>query len=141
MRRWQLSGLLILMLVFFTGCAPKKPQVDPVSEAMKKAVADSAARVQIVGRTDWEVDQGNGNYWINATLKNTGGAGKVAVRGAIKVQLPYVGIGEGVSDPIYFDLAPGQEWPITITGKIPAERADKAIGYVLEIYPTASAKP
>lgn len=133
MRIWQLSAPL-LILVFLVGCAPKKPQVDLVSEEMKKAVTGSAVRVKASG-VDWDVDQGNGEYWINATLKNQGGAGKVAVRGAIKVQLPYVGIGEGASKPQYFDLAAGQELSIRIDGKVPADRADKAIGYALEIYP------
>jgi len=128
--------VLPIGLLFLVGCAPKKPQVDPVSETMKKAVVGSEARVKANG-VDWEVDQSNGEYWINATLKNNGGAGKAAVRGAIKVVLPYVGIGEGASKPLYLDLAAGQEWPIRIEGKVPADRADKAIGYVLEIYPSA----
>jgi hypothetical protein len=135
MRIWQLSAPLLILLCL-VGCAQKKPKVDPVSKEMKKAVAGSAARVKANG-VDWEVDQSTGEYWINATLKNQGGAGKVAVRGAIKVMLPYVGIGEGASKPLYLDLAAGQEWPIRIDGKVPANRADKAMGYVLEIYPAA----
>jgi len=87
---------------------------------------------------DWEVDPGTGEYWINAELKNEGGAGKVAVRGAIKVMLPYVGIGEGVSEPIYLTMTAGQKSPIRIEGKVPVSRADKAIGAVLEIYPAAN---
>jgi hypothetical protein len=108
---------------------------------MKATVADSAARVKVSGQVDWEADPGNGEYWINALLKNQGGAGKVAVRGAIKVMLPYVGIGEGASKPQYFDMAPGQELALRIAGKVPADRADKAVGAVLEIYPEAKSTP
>lgn len=140
MRILRVLGLVIIPWLVIA-CAPKKPQVDPVSEEMKAAVAASAAQVRVIGRSDWEADPGNGEYWINATLKNQGGAGKVAVRGAIKVMLPYVGIGEGASEPQYFDMAPGQELALRIEGKVPADRADKAIGYVLEIYPEAKSTP
>jgi len=129
---------LVWLALLLWGCGgARKPQADPVSEAMKQAVAGSAARVEVVGRTDWEVAAERGEYWVSARLVNRGSAGKVAVRGALKAMIPYVGIGVSPTEPSYIQMDAGETVQQRLTGKIPARVADKAIGCVVEVYPRA----
>lgn len=126
--------LLVLTLALFYGCS-KEPEVDPVSEEMKAAVAGSAARVHTEGRVDWEVVPERNAYWVNVKLKNDGGAGPVAVRVAMKTMIPYIGIGQSPTDPYIVEMEAGEVLTHRFDGTLSADIADKAIGPAVEIYP------
>ena len=134
LRRAGLAALILLL----SGCGGgKKSEEDAVSNAMKAAVAGSAARVRLTGRTDWEVVREREEYWVKAQLTNEGDAGLVAARGALKAMVPYVEIGASPTEPQYFQMAAGQTMEVQLTGKVSAGLADRAMGCVLEVYPKA----
>lgn len=136
-RMWPVGIALLLW-----GCGgARKTQVDPVSEAMKQAVAGSAARAEVRGRTDWEVMPSSGEYWVSVRITNKGGAGTVALRAALKAMVPYVGMGVSPTEPMYIQMNAGETVLQRLTGKIPAEISDKAIGCVVEAYPRAERAP
>ena len=105
-----------------------------MSEAMKQQTAGSAARVKIIGRTDWEVMPNQGRYWVKVKLSNMGGDGPVALRAAIKTMAPYVGIGVGPTEPVYFQMRAGQTITQQVMGQLPGP-SDRAMGCVVEVYP------
>lgn len=142
--RWRVIlcslGMAVLAL---GGCGPKakSPEADAVTQAMQQAVAGSAARVRVAGRTDWEVMPDQNQYWVNVTLQNVGGDGPVALRAAIQTVAPYFGIGESPTQPEYFRMGPGETVSKRLTGSLSAKRADKAIGVNIEVYPKAAGQP
>jgi len=108
---------------------------------MKQAVANSAARVTVVGRTDWEITADRQGYWVRIRLHNVGGAGKVAVRAALKTSTQYVGTGTFPSQPTYIDMAPDETQDLRLTGKVPENQVDRAMGVLVEAYPYATNTP
>ena len=133
---WRLCRVCAFAVaVACLGCGgQKQPQVDPVSEAMKQQVAGSAARIKVIGRPDWEVPSSQGSYWIKVKLHNMGGDGPVALRGAVKTLVPYVGIGAGATEPMYFQMRADQSITQQLRGQL-SGRTDRASGCVVEVYP------
>ena len=130
------------VVVLLWGCGGTKPPAeDPTTAAMKQAVTNSAARVTVVGRTDWEAVSDRGEFWVRIRLKNSGGAGKVAVRAALKTSTQYVGTGTFPTEPTYIDMAPDEETDLRLTGKVPENQVDRAMGVLVEAYPYATNTP
>jgi hypothetical protein len=131
---WLLSTLL-----FLCGCSGGSKEAKEadaaVSEEMQQTVAGSPALPVIVGRTYWEADPGSGDYWVTFKVKNEGEAGTVAARAALKMLVPYVGLGTSPTEPIYFDMEAGETTLKRIDGKCPQKLADKAVGCNIELYP------
>lgn len=142
--RWSATVLICMasgLLLVGCGAKSQKPKVDPVTQAMKQAVTGSMAQVMVVGRTDWDVDPDNNQYWVNVTLQNMGATGQVALRAAIQTATPYFGIGESPTEPMYFQMGAGQTVTQRLTGKLSAKKADKALGVNVEVYPKAAGQP
>ena len=136
--RWMLLAAVVLAM---SGCGGGGPEEDPVSTAMKQAVAGSPARVRVAGRSDWEVIRETGRYWVRASLHNEGGAGLVAVRVAIRSSVPYLSIGVSPTEPQYFEMGAGETRELRFNGTITPEAADRALGCVVEVYPAAPERP
>lgn len=139
---WK-THILAALAVLLVGCSRKAqaPAVDPVVQAMQKATANSAARVQVVRRTDWDVDPDRNQFWANVTLRNVGGDGQVALRVAIQTVVPYVGTSQRATGPEYFQMIAGQVVSRRLVGNLAAKMADKAIGVNVEVYPKAPEQP
>ena len=140
--RSMLRAWPVLLVAALWGCGGTKPPVeDPTTAAMKQAVTNSAARVTVVGRTDWEITTDRAGYWIRIKLHNAGGAGKVALRAFLRTSTQYVGTGTFPTAPTYIDMAPDETQDLRLTGAVPENQIDRAMGVLLEVYPYATNTP
>jgi hypothetical protein len=135
--------LLAACCFLLSGCAskPKQAQGDPVTAAMKKATANSAARVMLAGRVDWEVTPQTNEYWAHVPIQNVGGDGPVAVRVSLRTAAAYVGTAFHTAPPQYLNMKAGENATLNFTGPLPANESDKALDCDVQMMPRAANQP